>query len=176
MLCEDRLFFVWWKMLDLHLCLSASVDVRYILHTQPLRFIYNKILVFVSLYPCLSLSIFGGLSFLPPTHFCYRCMLSLHLPHLFFPISSTLTLPTTKDGIFGIFNTNCHGNNNVRNPPSLYSWVVVGHVDLPFRDLGDSATCQSKRCHPWKEDHHKERWNMMLARLWMKGLRSNTTP
>jgi hypothetical protein len=30
------------KMLDLDLCLSASVNVRYILHTQPLG-LYNKI-------------------------------------------------------------------------------------------------------------------------------------
>jgi hypothetical protein len=29
-------------MLDLDLCLSASVNVRYILHTQPLG-LYNKI-------------------------------------------------------------------------------------------------------------------------------------
>jgi hypothetical protein len=27
------------KMLDLDLCLSASVNVRYILHTQPIRII-----------------------------------------------------------------------------------------------------------------------------------------
>jgi hypothetical protein len=27
-------------MLDLHLCLSSSVNVRYVLHTQPPRFIY----------------------------------------------------------------------------------------------------------------------------------------
>jgi hypothetical protein len=32
-------------MLDLDLCLSVSVNVRYILHTQTLRFIYNKVLV-----------------------------------------------------------------------------------------------------------------------------------
>jgi hypothetical protein len=31
-------------MFDLHLCLSASVNVRHILHTQPLG-LYNKILV-----------------------------------------------------------------------------------------------------------------------------------
>jgi hypothetical protein len=67
------------KMLDLDLYLSASVNVRYILHTQPLRFIYNKILVWLSLYPSLSLSILVGLSF--SNTFCYRCMLSLHLPH-----------------------------------------------------------------------------------------------
>jgi hypothetical protein len=32
------------KMLDLHLCLSASVNVRYILHTQHLG-LYDKVLV-----------------------------------------------------------------------------------------------------------------------------------
>jgi hypothetical protein len=33
------------KMLDLDICLSASVNVRYILHTQPLMLIHNKMLV-----------------------------------------------------------------------------------------------------------------------------------
>jgi hypothetical protein len=42
-------------MLNLHLCLSASVNVRNIIHRQSIRFIYNKILVWVSLYPSLSL-------------------------------------------------------------------------------------------------------------------------
>jgi hypothetical protein len=37
------------KMLDLHLCLSASVNVRYVLPTQPIG-LYNKVLVWVSLY------------------------------------------------------------------------------------------------------------------------------
>jgi hypothetical protein len=36
-LCGDQLF-------DLHLCLNANVNVRPILHTQPLG-LYNKILV-----------------------------------------------------------------------------------------------------------------------------------
>jgi hypothetical protein len=58
--CEDRLFCV--KMLDLDLCLSASVNVRYILHTQPLG-LCNIDLVWESLYPSLSLSILVGLSF-----------------------------------------------------------------------------------------------------------------
>jgi hypothetical protein len=52
------------KMLDLDLCLSVSVNGRYILHTQTLRFIYNKILVWVSLYPSLSLSLVDCLSYL----------------------------------------------------------------------------------------------------------------
>jgi hypothetical protein len=52
------------KMLDLDLFLSASVNVMYILHTQPLG-LYNKILVWVSLCPSLSLSILVGLYFSP---------------------------------------------------------------------------------------------------------------
>jgi hypothetical protein len=62
-------------MFDLNLCLSPSVNVRYVLYTQPLRFIYNKILVWLSLYPSLSLFIIIGLYFSPPTPFatiaCY---------------------------------------------------------------------------------------------------------
>jgi hypothetical protein len=42
-------------MLDLDLYLSVSVNARYILHTQTLRFIYNKILVWVSLSSTLTL-------------------------------------------------------------------------------------------------------------------------
>jgi hypothetical protein len=49
-------------MIDLDVCLSASVNVRYILHTQPLG-LYNIDLVWESLYPSLSLSILAGLSF-----------------------------------------------------------------------------------------------------------------
>jgi hypothetical protein len=45
------------KVLVLHLCLGASVNVRNNLHTQPLGLLYNKILVWASLYPSLSLSI-----------------------------------------------------------------------------------------------------------------------
>jgi hypothetical protein len=63
----------------------------------------------------LSLSIFGGLSFLPPTPFaivaCYP-FTSLILPY---SISSNLTLRMTRDGIY---NTDDYNNNNVRNPPS----------------------------------------------------------
>jgi hypothetical protein len=68
--------------------LSASVNVRYDLHTQPLRFIYIKILVWVSLYPSFSLSILVGLSFSPLTPFatsaCYL-FTSLILSFLYHP-------------------------------------------------------------------------------------------
>jgi hypothetical protein len=106
--CGDQMF-------DLHICLSASVNVRNNLHTQPLG-LYNKILVWVSLYPSLSLSILVGLSFLPPRPFamvaCYP-FTSLILPY---SISLSLTLLMTKDGIC---NANGHGDNNAINPPPL---------------------------------------------------------
>jgi hypothetical protein len=56
------------KMLDLDFSLSASVNVRYILHTQPLG-LYNKDLVFESIYPSLSPSILVGLPSSPSTPF-----------------------------------------------------------------------------------------------------------
>jgi hypothetical protein len=102
-------------MFDLHLCLSASVNVRPILHTQPLG-LYNEILTWVSLYPSLSLY----LSLLDyPSHLLHL-LLPLHTilsPPLAFPfsISSTLTLPMTKNGNY---NSNGHGNNNARNDAS----------------------------------------------------------
>jgi hypothetical protein len=71
------------KMLDLDLCLSASVNVRYILHTQPLR-LYNKDLVWESIHPSLSLSILVGLPFSPSIPFdIVACYLSPHLGFLF---------------------------------------------------------------------------------------------
>jgi hypothetical protein len=71
------------QMFDLHLCLSASVNVRPILHTHPLC-LYNKILVWVALYPSLSLSILCWTILLTSYTFCYCCMLSYHLPKLSF--------------------------------------------------------------------------------------------
>jgi hypothetical protein len=99
------------KKLDLNFCLSASVNVRYILHTQPLRFIYNKILVWVSLYPP-----FVGLPFSPSTHVATVACYPFTSPSSSFSISSTLTLPMAKDEIC---NANVHGDNNAINPPSL---------------------------------------------------------
>jgi hypothetical protein len=98
------------KKHDLDFCLSASVNVRYILHTQPLRFIYNKILVWVSLYPP-----FIGLSFSPSTPFATVACYSFTSPSSSFSISSTLTLPMAKDEIC---NTNGHGDNNAIDPPT----------------------------------------------------------
>jgi hypothetical protein len=67
------------RMLDLDLCLSASVNVKYILHTQPLRFIQNKILVSVSLSIFVSIYLFW-IIFLTFNTFFYHCGLSFHLP------------------------------------------------------------------------------------------------
>jgi hypothetical protein len=79
-------------MFDLDPCLSASVNVRYVLHTQPLRFIYNK-LVWISLYSPLSLH----LSLLDyPSHLLHLLAIiacypftspSLHFSYLIIPYS-----------------------------------------------------------------------------------------
>jgi hypothetical protein len=103
------------KMLDLDLYLSASVNVRYILHTQPLR-LYNKVLVWDSLYRSLSLSIFVGLSFSLPTPFAIVACNPFTTLILSYSISSTLTLPMAKDRIY---NANDHSNDNTINPPPL---------------------------------------------------------
>jgi hypothetical protein len=146
------------KMLDLDFCLNASVNVRYILHTQPLRFIYNKILVCVSLYPSLSLSILVGLSF--SNTFWYRCMLSFHLPQSFFfyvihPYSydgkktesaTPMTITTTM--------LRTHHVSSSCWPCILSFWRPCCHDNMSI-----------KRCHLKKEDPCKERWRMMLARL-----------
>jgi hypothetical protein len=129
-LCGDQMF-------DLHLCLSASVNVRNNLHTQPLE-LYNKILVwvslsiFVSIYPC-------WIIFLTSNTFCYRCMLSLHLPH-----SSLLYLikPYTPDD--KRWNLQCQWPWWQQCHKSTTSRLVVGHAYSTFRDLGATTTCQSK--------------------------------
>jgi hypothetical protein len=76
--------------------------------------LYNKILVQVSLYLFLSLTILVGLSFSPPKPFativCYPFTSLIY----YFLISSTLTLPMVKDGIR---NANGHSNNNAMSPP-----------------------------------------------------------
>jgi hypothetical protein len=71
------------KMSYLHLCLSASVNVRYISHTQPLE-LYNKTLVWASLYPSLSLSILVGLSSSPLTPFAIVACYPFTSPSLLF--------------------------------------------------------------------------------------------
>jgi hypothetical protein len=87
-------------MLDLHLCLSASVNVRLILHTQPLG-LYKKNLSWESLYPPLFLSL----------------TLSLLM-------SSTLQMANTRS-----HNTNAESNdvenNNTANPPLTVEQVLL---------------------------------------------------
>jgi hypothetical protein len=104
------------KMLDLHLCLSASVNVRYILHTT--LGLYNKILVWVSLYPSLSL---------------YLSLLDYpsHLLHL---LATVACYPFTSPS-FSFLSYQL----------LLFRWQKV-----------KSASCQSKRCHPQKEDPVKK--------------------
>jgi hypothetical protein len=104
------------QMLDLHLCLSASVKVRYVLHTQPTG-LYNKILVWVSLYASLSLY----LSLLDYPSHLLRLLATIACypftsPSFSFSISSTLTLSMAKDRIC---IANDHSNNNTMNLPPL---------------------------------------------------------
>jgi hypothetical protein len=62
---------------------------RMIIHAPPVYLIphNDEILVWASLYPSLSLSILVGLSFSPPTPFCYHCMLPFSLPLAFLSLS-----------------------------------------------------------------------------------------
>jgi hypothetical protein len=103
-------------MLDLHLCLSASVNVRYVLHTQTFKFIYNKILVgYLSIHLYLYLSLLdypSHLQHLLATVACYPFASLIFSFH----ISFTLTLPMVKDDICSANNL---GNNNAMNPPPL---------------------------------------------------------
>jgi hypothetical protein len=59
-------------MFDMHLCLSGSVNIRYILQTQPSG-LYNESLVWVSLYPSLPSSILVVLSFRPTPFAAVAC-------------------------------------------------------------------------------------------------------
>jgi hypothetical protein len=93
-LCGDQMF-------DLHICSSASVDIRYILHTQPLG-LYNKILVgylFIHRY------------FSPP------------LPH-FLLISSILQMVHTRNCNANTENNDVK-NNNAANPPLTLEQVLM---------------------------------------------------
>jgi hypothetical protein len=67
------------KMLDLHFYLSATVNVKYVLHTQPIG-LYNKVLVWVSRYPSLS-------PYLSLLDYPY------HLLHLLLPFHAILSPP-----------------------------------------------------------------------------------
>jgi hypothetical protein len=146
------------------------VNVRYVLHTQPLRFIYNKILVegislsiFVSIYPC-------WINFLPPTSFSNHCMLSFCLPYLSFSILSTHTLLTAKDIIC---NANDHGPNNAMNRPPLDLLFVM---QTQLLETLVNATRKIIGATHRRKTPYQERQSMMLARLWINGLRSNVTP
>jgi hypothetical protein len=130
-LCGDQLF-------DLHLCLSSSVDARYILHTQPLG-LYNKILVgYGSIPPCLSICP-CWIIVLTSNTFCYHCMLSFHLPYLsFFYLINPYSFDDKR------WDLQCQWPWQQQRQESTTSRVVVGHVDPAFRDHGANATCQSR--------------------------------
>jgi hypothetical protein len=98
-------------MLDLDLRLSASVNVWYVLHTQPLG-LYNEILVYIYLY--LSLLDY-------PSHLQHRFATVACYPFTSqsFPLSilsSTSTLLMAKGRIC---NGNGHGKNSAMNLPPL---------------------------------------------------------
>jgi hypothetical protein len=95
------------QMFDSNFCLSASVNVRYDLHT-PLG-LYNKILV-------------GYLySYLSPLKLSFHT--TLH-PHPFFHISSNLILQMMNNGNYNINNGD---DNNTRNPlpPTLEHIMAI---------------------------------------------------
>jgi hypothetical protein len=154
-------------MIDLDLCLSASVNVRYILHTQQLR-LYNTDLVweslypfFVSIYPCwiillkhLLISLHAILS--PSLVFLFLS----HLPLLFrWEKTESATLMTIAT------RTSSHHVPGSCRPCILNFW-------RPWCTGNKSI----KRCHQQKEDPYQKRRSMMLARLWTDKLRSNSTP
>jgi hypothetical protein len=87
-LCGEQIF-------DLHLCLSASVNVRYTLHTQSLA-LYNKIL--------------GGYLFV---HYYFSS------PPPFLLISSIFQMINTRNR-----NANAE-NNNAANPPTTLEQVLM---------------------------------------------------
>jgi hypothetical protein len=136
-------------MLDLDLCLSARVNVRYILHKQTLRFIYNKILVwvslfvFISIYPCwitllkhLLISLHAILS--PPL-----VLLSLSHPPLLFPwqkmeSATPMTIAATTPGSHHV-SSSC--------------WPCILNFWRPWCNGNMSI----ERCHLQKEDPRQEK-------------------
>jgi hypothetical protein len=96
------------KILDLHICLSASVNVRYVLHTQPLGLYNNKILVgylFIHLFLYLSLLDYPS-----------------HLPHLLLPLHAIPSPPTSILSYLinpTLLMAKGGNHNNARNPAPL---------------------------------------------------------
>jgi hypothetical protein len=125
------------KMLDLDLCLCASVNVRYILHTQPLG-LYNKDLVWKSTHPSLSLSILAGLPFSPSIPFDIVACYLFTSPRLFF---FYLIHPYSSDGKRQ--NLQHQWPQQQQRQEATMSRVVVGLTHSPFGDLGATTTCQS---------------------------------
>jgi hypothetical protein len=97
-LCDDQMF-------DLRLCLSGSVNVRYILHTQPLG-LYNKILV--------------------ENLFVHRYFSS---PPPFLLISTILQMVNTRNRNANVEN-NDDENNNTTNPPPTLEQVLMMQAQM----------------------------------------------
>jgi hypothetical protein len=92
-------------MLDLYLCLSASVNARYILHTQPLE-AYNKIL--------------------DEYLFIHRYFSS---PPPFLLISSILQMVNTRNCNANVENNDAE-NNNAANPPPTMEQVLMMQAQM----------------------------------------------
>jgi hypothetical protein len=106
--------------------------------------LYNKLLVWVSLYPSLSLSILVGLSFSPPTPFSTFSHYHFTFPRIYF---SYLVNPYSSNGKRQ--NLQCHESTTSR--------LVDAHEYLAFRDLDENALSQiigetHRRKTPIKED------------------------
>jgi hypothetical protein len=106
--------------------------------------LYNKLLVWVSLYPSLSLSILVGLSFSPPTPFSRFPHYHFTFPRIYF---SYLVNPYSSNGKRQ--NLQCHESTTSR--------LVDAHEYLAFRDLDENALSQiigetHRRKTPIKED------------------------
>jgi hypothetical protein len=133
--CGDQMF-------DLHLCLSASVNVMPILHTRPLGL--YKILVWYL--------------------FVHRYFSS---PPLFFLISSILQMVNTRNRNANSENNDVENNNAATPPPTLEQvWVMQAQIlqtiqqtmvnmqnaqhqalPLPLRDrLGDFQRTKHRHC------------------------------
>jgi hypothetical protein len=127
-------------MLDLHLSLSANVNVRYVLHTQTLG------LSLLSLY--LSLLDY-------PSHL-------LHLWLLFYAIFSPplvfflyLINPYSFDGKRQ--NLLCQRPKQQQRHESTTSRLVVGYADPDFRDLGGNIMSQIIGATHRRKNHVKKK-------------------
>jgi hypothetical protein len=121
-------------MLDLHLW-SASVNVRYVLHTPLGIYIYIILVGYISIHLCFCLSLLDYPS---------------HLQHILLPLYAIPSPPSS----FLSYLVNLYSfDDKRRNLQRQWPWqpqchepttsrLVVGHVDLAFRDHDAKVTCQ----------------------------------